>query len=35
VWVISAGANGILETAYTHPMTTTAPSGDDIAVKLQ
>jgi prepilin-type N-terminal cleavage/methylation domain-containing protein len=35
VWVISAGANGTIETPYTQPMTTNAPSGDDIAVKVQ
>jgi prepilin-type N-terminal cleavage/methylation domain-containing protein len=35
VWVISAGANGQIETAYAQPMTTAAPSGDDIAVKVQ
>lgn len=35
VWVISAGPNGVLETAYTQPMTTATPGGDDIAVKVQ
>ena len=35
VWVISAGPNGELETPYTQPLTTAAPSGDDIAVKIQ
>jgi prepilin-type N-terminal cleavage/methylation domain-containing protein len=35
VWVISAGANGTIETPYTQPMTTAIPGGDDIAVKLQ
>jgi hypothetical protein len=35
VWVISAGPNGVLETAYAQPLTTAQASGDDIAVKLQ
>ena len=35
VWVISAGANGQMDTPYSQVMTTAAPSGDDIAVKLQ
>ena len=35
VWVISAGANGQIETPYVQPMTAAAPSGDDIAVKVQ
>jgi hypothetical protein len=35
VWVISAGPNGTLDTAYAQPMTTAAPGGDDIAVKVQ
>ena len=35
VWVISAGANGQIETAYSQPITTAAVSGDDIAVRVQ
>jgi prepilin-type N-terminal cleavage/methylation domain-containing protein len=35
VWVISAGANGQIETPYTQPMTTAAPAGDDVAVRVQ
>jgi prepilin-type N-terminal cleavage/methylation domain-containing protein len=35
VWVLSAGANGQIETPYTQPMTTAAPSGDDVAVRVQ
>lgn len=35
VWVISAGANGQIETAYTQAMNTAATTGDDIGVKLQ
>ena len=35
VWVISAGANGQIDTPYSQPMTTAAPAGDDIAVKVQ
>ena len=35
VWVISAGANGQLETAYAQPITTAVKSGDDIAVRIQ
>lgn len=35
VWVISAGPNGQLETAYTQPITTAVKSGDDIAVRVQ
>jgi len=35
VWVMSAGPNGQIETPYTQPMTTAAPSGDDIAVRVQ
>ncbi len=35
VWVISAGANGQIETAYTQPLTTATITGDDIAVRLQ
>ena len=35
VWVISAGANGQLETAYSQPITTAVKSGDDIAVRIQ
>jgi prepilin-type N-terminal cleavage/methylation domain-containing protein len=35
VWVISAGPNGHLETAYSQPVTTALVSGDDIAVRVQ
>jgi type II secretory pathway pseudopilin PulG len=35
VWVISAGANGQLETAYNQPITTAVVGGDDIAVRVQ
>jgi type II secretory pathway pseudopilin PulG len=35
VWVISAGSNGRMETAYTQPITTAVTTGDDIAVRLQ
>ena len=35
VWVISAGANGQIETPYAQPMTTAAPAGDDVAVRVQ
>ena len=35
VWVISAGPNGLIETPYTQALTTSAPSGDDLAVRVQ
>ena len=35
VWVISAGPNGQMETAYSQPVTTALVSGDDIAVRVQ
>jgi prepilin-type N-terminal cleavage/methylation domain-containing protein len=35
VWVISAGPNGQIETAYEQPVTTALVSGDDIAVRVQ
>jgi prepilin-type N-terminal cleavage/methylation domain-containing protein len=35
VWVISAGANGQIETAYSQPITTAVPGGDDIGVRVQ
>lgn len=35
VWVISAGPNGQIETAYSQPITTAVKSGDDIAVRIQ
>ena len=35
VWVLSAGANGQLDTPYTQPITTALPGGDDIALRLQ
>jgi prepilin-type N-terminal cleavage/methylation domain-containing protein len=35
VWVISAGANGQIETAYTQSITTAVAGGDDIGVRIQ
>jgi len=35
VWVISAGPNGVIETAHTQPMTTAQIGGDDIGIRLQ
>lgn len=35
VWVISAGANGAIETAYTQAITVAVLSGDDIGSRLQ
>ena len=35
VWVISAGPNGQLETAYSQPLTGAVAAGDDIAVRIQ
>ncbi len=35
VWIISAGANGQIETAYSQPITTAVASGDDIGVRVQ
>jgi prepilin-type N-terminal cleavage/methylation domain-containing protein len=35
VWVVSAGANGIIETAYTQAMTVAVIGGDDIGIRLQ
>jgi len=35
VWVISAGPNGQLETAYLQPITASQAAGDDIAVRVQ
>ncbi|MBI4581486.1 MAG: prepilin-type N-terminal cleavage/methylation domain-containing protein [Planctomycetes bacterium] len=35
VWVISAGANGTVETLYTQAVTTAVIGGDDIGVRLQ
>jgi prepilin-type N-terminal cleavage/methylation domain-containing protein len=35
VWVISAGPNGQIETAYSQPITTARAIGDDIAVRVQ
>ena len=35
VWMISAGPNGQIETAYTQPITTAVASGDDIAFRIQ
>jgi hypothetical protein len=35
VWVISAGANGRIETTYAQPITTAVAGGDDIGVRVQ
>lgn len=35
VWVISAGPNGQIETAYTQPITAAVQGGDDIGVHIQ
>ena len=35
VWIISAGPNGQIETAYTQPITTAVLTGDDIGVRVQ
>jgi prepilin-type N-terminal cleavage/methylation domain-containing protein len=35
VWMITAGPNGQIETAYAQPITTAASSGDDIAFRIQ
>jgi prepilin-type N-terminal cleavage/methylation domain-containing protein len=35
VWVISAGANGQIDTTYTQPITTAVAGGDDIGVRIQ
>jgi prepilin-type N-terminal cleavage/methylation domain-containing protein len=35
VWVLSAGANGSLETPYTHAITLATLGGDDIGLRLQ
>jgi hypothetical protein len=35
VWVISAGPNGQVETAFNQPITTAVVGGDDIAVRVQ
>lgn len=35
VWVLSASANGQIETAYTQPITSASVSGDDIAIQIQ
>jgi type II secretory pathway pseudopilin PulG len=35
VWVLSAGANGQLETPYLQPITTALAGGDDITVRIQ
>jgi prepilin-type N-terminal cleavage/methylation domain-containing protein len=35
VWVISAGPNGQIETAFNQPITTAVVGGDDIAVRVQ
>jgi prepilin-type N-terminal cleavage/methylation domain-containing protein len=35
VWMITAGPNGQIETAYAQPITTAATSGDDIAFRIQ
>jgi prepilin-type N-terminal cleavage/methylation domain-containing protein len=35
VWVISAGANGQMDTVYTQPITTATIGGDDIGFRIQ
>ena len=35
VWVITAGPNGTIETAYTQSMTIAVVGGDDIGIRLQ
>lgn len=35
VWVISAGANGAMETVYQQPITTAVLGGDDVGVRIQ
>lgn len=35
VWVVSAGANGQMDTAYTQSITTAVLSGDDIGIRVQ
>jgi prepilin-type N-terminal cleavage/methylation domain-containing protein len=35
VWVISAGANGQIETVHTQPITTAVSGGDDLAIRIQ
>ena len=35
VWVISAGANGQIETTYAQSITTAVAGGDDIGVRIQ
>lgn len=35
VWVISAGANGVIDTPYSQAITVAALGGDDIAFRLQ
>jgi prepilin-type N-terminal cleavage/methylation domain-containing protein len=35
VFILSAGANGILDTPYAQAMTVAVPGGDDISVRLQ
>jgi prepilin-type N-terminal cleavage/methylation domain-containing protein len=35
VWVISAGANGTIETTHSQPITTAVVGGDDLASRLQ
>ncbi len=35
VWVISAGPNGQIETAYSQPITAAVVGGDDIAIRVQ
>jgi prepilin-type N-terminal cleavage/methylation domain-containing protein len=35
VWVISAGPNGQIETAYTQAITTAVAGGDDIPIRIQ
>ena len=35
VFVVSAGANGVIETPFDQPMTEAQPVGDDIAIRIQ
>jgi hypothetical protein len=35
VWVISAGANGQIQTTHAQPIPTAVAGGDDIGVRVQ
>ena len=35
VWIVSAGANGAIDTPYTQGVTVATPAGDDLVVRLQ